>query len=270
MTIMEIYNQDCISGMVQHLRDKSVGVIVTSPPYNIGARYSIYNDNLTLTEYLEFIEVAAIQVKRVLKNNGSFFLNVGSNLSDPFKAFNIAQVVAEHFALQNTILWVKSISFEKEDFGKSNIMQASSVGHFKPVSSDVYLANCHEYIFHFVTDRVKLDKLAVGVPYQDKSNIGRYSDHDKRDRGNVWFIPYQTILNKSERSFHPSTFPVKLPEMCLRLHGIKPGIVVSDPFCGIGTTAIACRNLGVGRFIGFEIDQKYYEAAIAACNLTSE
>ena len=59
MTIMEIYNQDCISGMVQHLRDKSVDVVVTSPPYNIGARYSIYNDNLTLTEYLEFIEVAA-------------------------------------------------------------------------------------------------------------------------------------------------------------------------------------------------------------------
>jgi site-specific DNA-methyltransferase (adenine-specific) len=165
---------------------------------------------------------------------------------------------------------VKSISFEKEDFGKSNMMQASSVGHFKPVSSDVYLANCHEYIFHFVTDTVKLDKLAVGVPYQDKSNIGRYSDHDKRDRGNVWFIPYQTILNKSERSFHPSPFPVKLPEMCLRLHGVKPGMVVCDPFCGIGTTAIACRNLGVGRFIGFEIDQKYYEAATAACNLTSE
>src|ERR1051326_9484804 len=93
MTIMEIYNQDCVSGMARHVRDKSVDVVVTSPPYNIGARYSSYNDNLTLTEYLEFIEVAAIQVKRVLKNNGSFFLNVGSNLSDPFKAFNIAQVV---------------------------------------------------------------------------------------------------------------------------------------------------------------------------------
>ena len=187
------------------------------------------------------------------------------------KAWNVIQVVAKHFALQNTIIWVKSISFEKEDIGKSNVLEASSVGHFKPVSSAAYLANCHEFIFHFVaSNTIKLDKLGIGVPYQDKSNIGRYSDHDLRDRGNVWFIPYETITNKSERGYHPSPFPVKLPEMCIRLHGIKPDMVVCDPFMGIGTTAMACRNLGISRFIGFEIDQKYYEAAMSACRILQQ
>jgi len=45
-------------------------------------------------------------------------------------------------------------------------------------------------------------------------------------------------------------------------------MVVLDPFMGIGTTAMACKNLGISGFIGFEIDQKYYEAAMSACTPT--
>ena len=75
----------------------------------------------------------------------------------------------------------------------------------------------------------------MGVPYQDKSNIGRWkhAKQDKRDRGNTWFIPYETIQMKKERP-HPATFPTKLPEMCIKLHGIKEKMVVMDPFLGIG------------------------------------
>ncbi|MGA7044577.1 MAG: site-specific DNA-methyltransferase, partial [Nitrososphaeraceae archaeon] len=61
---------------------------------------------------------------------------------------------------------------------------------------------------------------------------------------------------------HPSPFPVRLPEMCIKLHSIKPDITTCDPFMGIGTTAIACRNLGISRFIGFEMDKKYYDAVV--------
>ena len=46
-------------------------------------------------------------------------------------------------------------------------------------------------------------------------------------------------------------------------------MVVLDPFMGIGTTAKACKKLGISRFIGFEIDQKYYEAAMSACTPTT-
>jgi hypothetical protein len=42
------------------------------------------------------------------------------------------------------------------------------------------------------------DKLAVGVPYQDKSNIGRYSDIDLTDAANTWLMTYETIQDKSE------------------------------------------------------------------------
>ena len=81
----------------------------------------------------------------------------------------------------------------------------------------------------------KLDKLAIGVSYQDKTNIRRWKSvkQDKRDRGNVWFIPYPTI---QQRRSHPAVFPEKLPYQCIKLHGIKNDMVVYDPFMGIGSS----------------------------------
>ena len=107
---------------------------------------------------------------------------------------------------------------------------------------------------------VRQDKLAIGVPYQDKTNIGRWrsSVEDKRDRGNVWFIPYPTI--QASRP-HPAVFPEKLPLRCIKLHGVKPDMIVYDPFMGIGTTALACISLGVN-YLGTEIDSEYVKVAV--------
>jgi DNA modification methylase len=94
----------------------------------------------------------------------------------------------------------------------------------------------------------------------DKSNIGRYAKNDLRDRGNTWFIPYETIFDREQRP-HPSTFPIKLPEMCIKLHGVKESRVVLDPFIGIGSTAVAALREGIS-CIGFDIDEKYLQYCV--------
>jgi site-specific DNA-methyltransferase (adenine-specific) len=106
---------------------------------------------------------------------------------------------------------------------------------------------------------VELDRKAVGVPYQDKSNIRRWAGagSDRRGRGNTWFLPYATIKDRDKDRPHPATFPVKLPAMCIRLHGLERARRVVDPFVGIGHTALACLELGVD-FVGFEIDPDYF------------
>jgi len=256
----KIYVMDCLEGM--NLMEKSsVDVIVTSPPYNIGKPYGNYNDRMPRRKYLRWIEKVALACKRVMKDDASFFLNVGGTLGDPWIPMDIAQGLRKHFVLQNVIIWVKSIAIPKEDVGKyPHIRGDIAVGHYKPVSSRRYHHNCFEYIFHFTKHgKVELDKLAVGVPYQDKSNIGRWKSAkaDLRDRGNVWFIPYETI---KESRPHPSVFPVKLPEMCIKDHGLHKVDLVLDPFMGIGTTAVACIRLGVD-WIGFEIDPEYVKIA---------
>ena len=60
---------------------------------------------------------------------------------------------------------------------------------------------------------------------------------------------------------HPATFPPKLPEMCLRLHGLDRIRLVADPFLGLGSTAVACAQLGLN-VVGFEMDEGYLTEAI--------
>jgi site-specific DNA-methyltransferase (adenine-specific) len=200
-------------------------------------------------------------IKKVLSDDGSFFINIGSKPSDPWIPLDAANVLRKHFTLQNVIVWIKSIAIAKSDVGKyPSVISDIAVGHFKPLVSDRYLNDCSEFIFHFTKNgNVKLDKLSIGVPYQDKTNIGRWkrANRDLRDRGNTWFIPYETIRDKEQRP-HPSTFPSKLPEMCIKLHGVSRCRVVLDPFIGIGSTALASIRLGVS-CIGFDIDKSYLE-----------
>lgn len=265
---IKFYLGDCLEGM-STLQEKSVDVIVTSPPYNIGIKYGVYNDHLERNKYLKWMETIGEAIKNVLKDQGSFYLNVGNKPSDQWVAWDVANTLRKHFILQNTISWVKSIAISKCDAGNyPSIITDIAVGHFKPINSSRYLNDCLEYIFHFTKHgNVMLDKLAesLAVPYQDKSNIGRYSKIDKHDRGNTWFIGYETIKHQSERP-HPATFPVNLPEKCIRLHGLQGDILVLDPFLGIGSTAIACAKLGIS-CIGFDIDRDYLAEAERRVNL---
>jgi site-specific DNA-methyltransferase (adenine-specific) len=247
--------------------DIHIDVIVTSPPYNINKEYSSYKDDKEREEYLNWFHQIAKLSYLVLKDNGSFFLNIGSTHPDPVLPFDVVKKFeGAGYKLQNTIHWIKSISIEKEDVGKSNgKCDDYSVGHFKPINSERYLTDLQEYIFHFTKGgSVKVDKKAIGVPYQDKTNIGRWKSvtNDKRDRGNVWFIPYPTI--KEERP-HPAVFPEKLPYLCINMQvqaaGVKKDMIVYDPFMGIGTTALACIRLGVN-YIGTEIDAEYIKVAM--------
>ncbi len=260
LKLNNIYAMDCIEGM-KLIEDKFIDLIVTSPPYNIGKKYNGYIDEKPREEYLDFMGKVAQESTRILKDEGSFFLNVGGKSTDPWISLDVANRFRDCFVLQNMIHWIKSIAIPKDDMGKyEHIKGDLAVGHYQPVNSSKFLSGCHEFIFHFTKKgNVKLDKLAIGVPYQDKSNIGRWKSakKDLRERGNVWFIPYKTI---QESRPHPTVFPEKLPELCIKLHGFNKKTVVLDPFMGIGNTALACSKLGID-FIGFDIDPSYIEIA---------
>ena len=259
-----IYLMDCVEGMRTLLEPEEVNVIVTSPPYNIGVKYNKYDDTVPREKYLDWMEEVGKECRRVLKEDGSFFLNVGHKPKDLWVAWEVAFRLRRHFTLQNMIIWVKSIAIQKRDVGKyPNIKGDIAVGHYKPIGGDRFLSDCFEYIFHFTkSGDVKLDRLALGVPYQDKSNIGRWKSatRDLRCRGNMWFIPYKTIWSKKKQRPHPSTFPPELPMMCIKLHGLSRTKLVLDPFMGIGNTAIACIRLGVD-YLGFDIDETYVKVA---------
>ncbi len=261
---LRFYLGDCLE-VLPALEAASIGVIVTSPPYNLGIRYRTYRDDIPRKEYLSWSERWIREATRVLRPDGSLFLNVGAKPTDPWIPLEVAQVARGHLRLQNTIHWVKSIAIDQEAAGASAALDRDvAVGHYKPINSDRFVNDCHEYIFHFSPGgRTRLDRRAVGVPYQDPSNIKRWAaaGGGTRCRGNTWFIPYQTIQSRDRDRPHPASFPTKIPEQCVRLHGRARAGVVMDPFLGLGSTAVAAAQLGLD-FVGVEMDEYYLKEAV--------
>ena len=127
---IQLYNMDCVAGMRKHVEDGSIDVVVTSPPYNIGKKYNSYDDTVSREEYLIWMEEVGIELKRCLKDDGSFFLNMGGKPSDPWVPMEVAGVMRKHFELQNTIHWIKSISIERKDTGNYPGLNGDiAVGH---------------------------------------------------------------------------------------------------------------------------------------------
>lgn len=248
------------------LSPASVDAVVTSPPYNLGIRYRSFDDTQPRSEYLLWTGKWIQAAKRVLAEDGSLFLNVGAKPKDPWTALDVAQAVRPHLELQNILHWVKSIAIEKSLAGtRSGLADDLAVGHYKPINSDRFVNDCHEFVFHFSpTGRTPLDRRAVGVKYQDKSNVGRWqgAGSDLRCRGNTWFLPYETIQSRDKERPHPATFPWRLPAYCLKLHGLPRVGLAVDPFLGLGSSAVACAELGVN-FVGIELDEHYLAEAVA-------
>jgi site-specific DNA-methyltransferase (adenine-specific) len=187
-----------------------------------------------------------------MTKDASFFLNMGSSNIDPWVSYDVANQARDLFHLQNNIAWVKSVSIGENTYG-----------HFKPINSNRFINHTFEHIFHFTKDgNVPVDRLAVGVPYADKSNIKRWKGvkADKRCKGNTWFIPYKTIRLKTQKGTHPAIFPEELVENCFKLHGFNDKTVVLDPFLGTGTTLVVAKRLGISG-IGMDIDKDYIRFA---------
>jgi site-specific DNA-methyltransferase (adenine-specific) len=259
-----LWCEDAVAGLGRRVPAGGADVVVTSPPYNLGVPYRSYADARPRAEYLSWIGSVGDAVDRALAPAGSFFLNVGGPPKDPWLPWDVAREIRRVFVLQNVIHWVKSIAIDRDSAGRAaGVDRDLALGHYKPLGSKRYLHGAHEYVFHFSRrGDVPLDRLAIGVAYQDRSNVHRWgrAPEERRCRGNTWFLPYSTIRFGARDRPHPATFPPELPEWCLKLHGLDRIRRAVDPFVGIGSSAVAAARCGVD-FVGFDLDAEYLTVA---------
>lgn len=261
---IRLWHEDGLAGIVRRRGRAGFDAIVTSPPYNLRQPYASYRDDMPREAYLAWIGELGAAADRALSAGGSFFLNVGSPPRDPWLAWDVARRIGERFVLQNVLHWIKSIAIDRRHAGRaSGVARDLALGHYRPVGSTRYVHGAHEYVFHFSrTGTVPIDRLAIGVAYQDRSNARRWRDGRRglRCRGNTWFLPYATIQSGARDRPHPATFPPTLAEWCLRLHGVARIHRWADPFVGIGSSAVAAVRAG-RTFEGFDIDRGYLAEA---------
>ena len=246
--------RDCLEGM-KELDDRSVDAVVTSPPYNLDIKYSKYKDKKPREQYLKWIEDIFGECKRVLKDDGHLFVNMGYSNVDPWIGMEVGLAIRNNWELQNHINWVKSIHVNDK-----------TSGHFKPINSKRYLCPTWEHLFHFTKDgNTEIDLEASGVPYNtDYNNAARNekrSGKNWRPTTTCWHITYKSKATKqitrqiTGDKLHKAIFPKALVKKCIQISGLKKGIIF-DPFSGTGTALVVAKEMGLD-FVGCEIDPDY-------------
>ena len=219
------------------LPDGSVHLMVTSPPYNVGKEYDA---DLSLEDYLAFLERVWAETRRVLVPGGRMCINVanlGRKPYIPLHAFIAEQAIRLGFLMRGEIIWNKAASASP----------STAWGSWKSASNPT-LRDVHEYILVFCKDSFKRSN-----PQERPSTISRdeFLEYNK----SVWNFKAES----ARKIGHPAPFPLELPRRLIQLYTFEAEVVL-DPFMGSGQTAIAAVKSG-RHFIGYEIDQKYVDLA---------
>lgn len=214
---------------LEKIPDNSCDLTITSPMYKDEDGYDPF-----------YIQRIFRQLYRIQKENSLFFLNFGHLANNKFRPFDVCETaLCIGYKLNDTIIWKKT--------------------QFSPIQGKKRLNNLTEFIFLLYKGKMPdLNRLSIGIPYKDKSNIGRYSDKDLRCQGNFWEFGYETIQNKKDK-LHNDRFPVELPTRCIKLSGLKNGILI-DPFSGSFTSQIAAKKLGLN-WIGIDKNWNHCKTA---------
>ena len=234
-----IINGDALE-LIHELDTESVDCIITSPPYWKGFEYEAYFNSYA--QYLEWCEQWLRECKRVLKQDGTFWLNVINDSEITVRAFELMEIATRKimFKLHDTIIWYRY--------------------NQQPANTDRQLTNQCEYIFMLLhtSANVSLNKKAAFNAHPEIFKTANV--------GNVWEIPFNSGKSRTDfgrketkSKWGHSGFPVALPETCLLL-STKENDIVLDLFMGSGTTAVACTKNN-RRYIGFELNDHYCEIA---------
>ena len=95
----ELIHQDCVEWMNAQ-KDKSIDCVITSPPYNLNIKYSKYEDNLPREEYIDWLVNISENIKRILKDEGHYFLNIGATNLDPLVQWKLELILVKYFTFK--------------------------------------------------------------------------------------------------------------------------------------------------------------------------
>ena len=217
---MNVLQGDCLEVM-KTLPDKSVDLIFTSPPYWKGFAYESYFNSYA--QYLEWTKKWTSGLRRVLKENGWFVLNIANDSETTCKAFEILNICMRDWKLHDTIVW--------------------NVYNRQPANTSRQLTNQTEYLFLF-------RKQSAGAKINKEGITDKYpSVFDTKNVGNVWKIPFTRSSNSLKKvcggakDWGHSGFPPILCELVIDMFS-NTGDCVLDCFAGTGIVGRTSVKMG--------------------------
>lgn len=284
MTTIDIQLGDAFQ-LIKNLPSESVDLVITSPPYadivNYGKDISIKKP----TEYCEWILPLFKEIQRVLKPSGSFILNINDNCSNGLRNPFIYELIYRSgketkLKFYDTYIWHKMNGIPN---GSTKRFRNNTefIFHFvkdqkqlKFYMDRVLLEPKQTYVERFTNDtplghgqiidgkRIKNKTINYLTGSTNKTKDGYELPQTKRtlpDKvrpDNVFRFP-TAGLARDNTIRHPAPYHKKLPEYFINLL-TDQGDMVLDPFSGIGTTGIPCKEMNRS-YIGIELNTKYVE-----------
>lgn len=270
------YHLDSLAGLTD-LPDNSVSLVITSPPYAL--HFKKEYGNVSKEEYVEWFLPFAQQIHRVLKEDGSFVLNIGGsyNAGTPTRSLYQYKLLVElcdrvDFHLAQEFYWYNPAKLPSpaEWVNVRRIRVKDSVEHVWWLSKTPWpKADNRRVLVEYSSDMKRLIKKG----YRAKQRPSGHNITDKFGSDQGGAIPSNVIQrgnNQSNSGYfkrlkeagmkpHPARFPEALPEFFFRFL-TDPNDVVVDPFAGSNTTGAVAERFG-RRWISMEIDDSYVEAS---------
>lgn len=239
--LSEIINETVTADVLDFLDgipDNSAQMVCTSPPYNIAVAYDAHADNLRHVYYVGWMMMCVSEFARILKPGGTIALEVGTTRDDndvriPLQQIFYPQLISAGLTWQNTVPWVAPHG----------------------LTPDMRLAERHEDILVFTKGKPAVfnptparapqkhpGKLAFKGPNKGNLSGCALGAHPT----DVWADIDHVRHNTTEKTGHPAQFSLALARRLVNLYslpGDEHGPVI-DSFCGSGTVAQACIELG--------------------------
>jgi site-specific DNA-methyltransferase (adenine-specific) len=244
------------------LPDSCINLIFTSPPY-ADNRKNTYK-GIPIKEYVNWFLPISSELKRVLKNDGTFVLNIKERTEDGERQTYVIELILE--MRRQGWLWTEEYIWHKK-----NCYPGKWPNRFRDAWERCLQFNKQK--------KFKMYQEAVMIPIGDwsKKRLAKLSETDLiRDESKVGSGFGKNVSNWLGRRFvyptnvlhlatecanrgHSASFPVSLPAWFIKLF-TQEGDIVLDPFIGSGTTAIACLDQN-RHYIGIEAMDSYYKLA---------
>jgi DNA modification methylase len=226
--------------VLKTIPNKSVDLIVTSPPYNFGMDYDDHDDSMNFDDFNNLLKEVFTECERVLKDGGRMAINIMPKWDKDSPTHHTITTICRELGLKwfGEIVWLKEYK------------HSTAWGSWASPSNPSFISNRIEFIEVFY----KTTKAKVG----DSSNIDIIGDEFKSWIQAVWEI---NAPNGMKKKFgHPAIFPEDIPMRLIKLLSYKNDIVL-DPFNGVGTTTKVAHDLE--RFyIGIDISKDYCKTAL--------